>query len=80
MFQGQILKGHGTCKIIKQVISGTQELIKLWKRMNENRYLHKKFLYLWINWPFLSNIAGRVLPTVSPEGGPQQIGEIKDYL
>ena len=28
----------------------------------------------------MSNIAGRVLPTVSPEGGPQQIGEIKDYL
>ena len=30
--------------------------------------------------PFCLNIAGRVLPTVSPEVGPQQIGEIKDYL
>ena len=30
--------------------------------------------------PFCHNIAGRALPTVSPEGGPQQIGEIKDYL
>ena len=28
----------------------------------------------------MSNIAGWVLPTVSPEGGPQQIGEIKDQL
>ena len=50
------------------------------KKNEWNQVFTQQLLYLWIDWPFLSNIAGRVLPTVSPEGGPQQIGEIKDYL
>ena len=44
------------------------------------RYLHKNSCIYELIDPFCLNIVGRVLPTVSPEGGPQQIGEIKDYL
>ena len=44
------------------------------------RYLHKNSCIYELIDPFCLNIAGRVLPTVSPEGGPQQMGEIKDYL
>ena len=44
------------------------------------RYLHKNSCIYELIDPFCLNIAGRVMPTVSPEGRPQQIGEIKDYL
>ena len=55
--------------------NGIQEYIE-----REKVFMTKNSCIYELIDPFCLNIAGRVLPTVSPEGGPQQMGEIKEYL